>query len=58
MYYIFAKITFLFLNSKRFVMFFYFFMVQLGSFGAWVAVLFNSIKYLYNYRFDSPCVTI
>ena len=43
---IFAKITLLFLNSKRFVIFFYFFMVQLGSFGAWVAVLFNSIKYL------------
>ena len=58
MYYIFAKIKLLFLNSKRFVIFFYFFMVQLGSFGAWVAVLFNSIKYLYNYRFDSPCVTI
>ena len=58
MYYIFAKITFLFLNSKRFVMFFYFFMVQLGSFGAWIAVLFNSIKYLCKYCFDSPFVTI
>ncbi len=33
MYYIFAKITLLFLNSKYFVIFFYFFMVQLGSFG-------------------------
>ena len=58
MYYIFAKITFLFLNSKRFVMFFYFFMVQLGSFEAWVAVLFNSTKYLYKYCFSLLCVTL
>ncbi len=49
---------FLFLNSKCFVMFFYFFMVQLGSFGAWVAVLFNSAKYLYKYCFSLLCVTI
>ena len=54
---IFAKITLLFLNSKRFVIFFYSFVAHLGCFEVWVTVLFNSAKYLYKYCFDSPFVT-
>ena len=45
---IFAKITLLFLNSKRFVMFFYSFVAHLGCFGAWVAVFFNSTNIFAN----------